>query len=221
MKRAILWALAVGTLVSPAAVGVGIGPIFFGVHAIPSVEAGENGRTWDLSLSMGLGIKFDTSNRIEIHALSDSRLTSFGATVLYHGRLTEQLTAGLGATALWPLGGEGRLLQPLQPLVEAFAHATFEHSIGSAVEGQVALSFPVATFARRSDQWDLIPLAELPSISFAAVLDVAPDGALRGQITFQPVIVDTTQLERPIGRLTDNLLILPSLSGFALYAPAE
>jgi len=35
------------------------------------------------------------------------------------------------------------------------------------------------------------------------------------------VIVDTTQLERPIGRLTDNLLILPSLSGFALYAPAE
>jgi hypothetical protein len=216
MKRTILCIVAVCISASPAAVGVEFGPIFFGVHGIPSVEAGEGGRTWDLSLSIGLGAEFDAMNRLEVHVLTDSHLTSLGATALYHGQLTERLSGGVGATILWPLGEGQRLLRPL---VEAFAHTTFEHQFGSSVGGEVSLSFPMVTLARRPDRWDLIPLAELPSLSFAAVFDVAVDGALRAQVTLQPVIVDTTQLERPIGRLTDNLLVLPSLSGFALYAP--
>jgi hypothetical protein len=216
MKRAMVCVLAACVLAGPAAGGVVFGPIVFGVHGIPSVEAGAGGRTWDLSLSLGLGVEFDPLNWLEVHVLTDSHLTSLGATALYHARLTERLSGGLGTTILWPLG-EGQKL--LQPLVEAFAHATFEHPIGSSTDGEVSLSFPMMTLARRPDKWDLIPLAELPSLSLAAVFDIAASGAVRAQVTLQPVIVDTTQLERPIGRLSDNLLVLPSLSGFALYAP--
>ena len=84
---------------------------------------------------------------------------------------------------------------------------------------RLSVSFPVVTFVRRLDGWDLIPLAELPSLSLAATFDVAVNGAFQAQLTLQPVIADTTLLSRPIGRVTDDLLILPSLSGFALYAP--
>jgi len=207
--------IAVGVLVVPT-LGAELGPIFFGIHMIPAVEAGEAGRTWDVSLSLGVGAEFDGSNRVEIHALTDSHLTSFGATVLYRGRLTERLDAGGGVTVLWPFDEEQRLLRPL---VEAFAHASVEPSIGTVVSGDLSVSFPVVTFVRRLDGWDLIPLAELPSLSLAATFDVAVNGAFQAQLTLQPVIADTTLLSRPIGRVTDDLLILPSLSGFALYAP--
>jgi len=220
MKRRRLFCvgiIAVGVLAVPAA-GAKLGPIYFGIHMIPAVEGGESGRAWDISLSLGMGAEFDGSNRVEIHALTDSHLTSLGATVLYHGRLTERLDAGGGVTVLWPFDEEQRLLRPL---VEAFAHASVEPSLGTAVRGDLSVSFPVMTFVRRSDGWALIPLAELPSLSLGATFDVAVNGAFQAQLTLQPVITDTTLLDRPIGCVTDDLLVLPSLSGYALYAPSS
>ena len=218
MKRRRLLAvliLAVGLPAASAANGAELGPIFFGFHLIPAVEADDAGRAWDLSLSIGLGATFDASNTMEIHLLTDSHLTSLGATALYDGRLTERLDAGVGLTVLWPFDEAQRLLRPL---VEGFAHATFHPSLSATVEGELSLAFPVVTLVQ-VDGWKLLPLAELPSVSVAAMFDIAENGALQAQMTLQPVITDTTQLERPIGRLTDDLLVLPSFSGYALYAP--
>jgi len=215
MKRAILFIVAACILMSSTALAASFGQIYFGIHFIPAVEAGEGMRLWDVSLSLGFGAELNASNRLEFHALTDSHLTSLGATALYYGRLSQSLSGGMGATILWPFDGGQRLLQPL---IEAYAHATVAGPIAQIV-GELALSFPILTVVRRANEWDVIPLAELPSLSLAALFDVAVNGALQAQITLQPVIIDTTQLERPIGRLTDNLLVLPSISGFALYRP--
>jgi len=215
MKRAILFIVLALTLTSTSALATNLGPIFLGVHFIPAVQAGERGRLWDVSLSLGLGVQFDGSNRIEVHALTDSHVTSLGATVLYEGRLGDRLSGGAGVTILWPFEGGQRLLQPL---VEAYAHATLAGPV-AGIRGELGLSFPVVTVVRREESWETIPLAELPSLSLAVEFDIAVNGSFQTRITLQPVILDTTQLKRPIGRLTDNLLILPSISGYALYGP--
>ena len=87
----------------------------------------------------------------------------------------------------------------------------------AGIEGLIGLSFPAVTAVRRETGWEVIPLAELPSLSLGAEFGIAADGAFRTQITLQPVIIDTTLLTRPVGRLTDNLLVLPSVSSYVLY----
>jgi len=219
MTRRLLISAAVlagGLLSGLSASGAEVGPIYFGFHLIPNVEASDGGRAWDLSLSLGLGVESDDSNRVEIHALTDSHLTTLGATVLYEGGLSDRLSVGAGLTVLWPFDTAQRLLRPL---VEGFAHATFRPTVGTPVRGELSLSLPVVSAVQRVDGWDLVPLADLPSLSMAAAFDIAENGALQAQITLQPVIIDTTAFERPIGRVTDDLLIIPSFSRFALYGP--
>lgn len=216
MKRALLFAAVAIVIAGMTTNAVEIGPISLGVHLIPSVEAAEEVRPWDMSLSLGIGLTLDASNRFEFHAMTDSQLTSLGITAIYYGRLTDRLTAGTGITVLWPLG-EGQTL--LKPLVEAFAHATTEYELGPIFRGEFSLSFPLLTAAYRLDEWRFIPLAELPSLSAAGEVDLADDAAFQAQLTLQPVIVDTTLLQRPIGRVSDYLLILPSISGLLRFMP--
>ena len=216
MKRALLFAVVATVIAGMTTNGVEIGPISLGVHLIPSVEATEEVRPWDVSLSIGLGFTLDASNRFELHAMTDSQLTSLGMTAIYYGRLTDRLTAGTGITILWPLG-EGQAL--LKPLLEAFAHATTEYELGPIFRGEFSLSFPLITAAYGLDEWRFIPLAELPSLSAAGEVDLADDTAFQAQLTLQPVIVHTTLLQRPIGRVSDNLLVLPSLSGLLRFMP--
>ena len=216
MKRAFLVAAVATAIVGATVKGAEVGPISIGVHLIPSVEAAEEVRPWDMSLSLGVGITLDGSNRFELHAVTDSQLTSLGMTALYYGRLTDRLTAGTGITILWPLG-EGQTL--LKPLLEAFAHATTEYWLGPIFRGEFGLSFPLLTAAYRLDEWRIIPLAELPSLSAAGEVDLADDAAFQAQLTLQPVIVDTTLLQRPIGRVGDNLLVLPSISALLRFMP--
>jgi hypothetical protein len=216
MKRALLFAAVTIAIAGTITRGVEVGPISIGVHLIPSVDATEGGRPWDVSLSLGLGLTLDTSNRFEFHAVTDSRLTSLGMTGLYHGRLTDRFSAGAGVTILWPLG-EGQTL--LRPLLEAFGHATAEYLLGPIFRGEFSLAFPLITAAYRLDEWRIIPLAELPSLSASGEVDLAEDAAFQAQLTLQPVIVDTTLLQRPIGRVGDTLLVLPSISGLLRFMP--
>ncbi|MGB2983801.1 MAG: hypothetical protein WBC63_08095 [Candidatus Bipolaricaulia bacterium] len=216
MKKRLLFAVIVLALASSAAVGVEFGPISLGFHFIPAVEAGEGNRNWDVSFSFGVGLTLDDANGFEVHALTDSHLTSFGLTALYNGRIADRMTGGVGLTVLWPFDEAQRLLKPL---LEAFAHAEATTPLGPIFRGELAVSFPLLTIAERMEGWAFIPLAELPSLAVAGEFNFADDAVFQGQFTLQPVITDTTQLERPIGRLSDNLLVLPLVSGFMRYMP--
>jgi len=216
MKRAILLAALAIALSSAAVQAVNFGPLTVGFHLIPAVEASDEGRNWDMSLSMGMGLILDEANRFEIHALTDSHLTSLGFTALYFGQVTDRFEAGIGLTILWPLG-EGQVL--LRPLLEAFAHGEAEYGIGPIVRGQIGFSFPLIAVAHRLEGWDVIALADLPSLSLGADMDLVDDTVFRSALTFQPVVTDTTQLERPIGRISENLLILPTVSSYLRFLP--
>ena len=216
MKRAILLATLAIALSSAAAQAVNFGPLTVGFHLIPAVEATDKGRNLDMSLSIGMGLILDESHRFEIHALTDSHLTSLGFTALYFGRAAERFEAGIGLTILWPLG-EGQVL--LRPLLEAFAHGDAEYDIGPVARGQIGFSFPLIAVAHRLEGWNVIALAELPSLSLGVDVDLVEDTVFRSALTFQPVVTDTTLLERPVGRISDNLLILPTVSGYLRFLP--
>jgi len=216
MKRAIFVTVVTIVLAGSAASSVQFGPVFLGAHFIPAVEADEGGRHWDVSLSFGLGLTLDEANAFEVHVLTDSQLTSLGLTVLYQGTISQRISAGAGLTVLWPFDEEQRLMHPL---IEGFGHAVARYQMGPILRGELSLTFPLLTAAHVSDKWEIIPLAELPSLSGAAEFDFAEDAVLQGQLTFQPVITDTTELQRPIGRLSDNLLVLPLASVVVRYMP--
>jgi len=195
---------------------VDFGPLTVGIHLIPAVEASEERRNWDMSLSLGMGLTLDEWNRFEVHALTDSHLTSLGFTALYFGRLSERLTAGAGLTVLWPLGESQKLLKPV---LEAFAHSTGDFGIGPITSGIVGVTFPLVAVAYRADGWDVIALAELPSLSLGADVELETDTFLRSQLTFQPVVIDTTLLERPVGRIGEHLLVIPTVSNYLRFLP--
>lgn len=217
MKRAIPLAALAIVLSSAAIQAVNLGPLTIGVHIIPSVEepVGED-RNWDMSLSIGVGLTLDEANRFELHALTDSHLTSLGFTAQYFGRVSDRMNAGAGLTILWPLG-EGQQL--LRPLLEAFAHGESEYQLGPILRGSIGFAFPLVAAAYRLDAWDVIALADLPSLTLAGDVDLESDTFFRGKLTLQPVVTDTTLLERPMGRISDRLLVLPTVSGYLRFLP--
>jgi len=216
MKRVFLLVVVGVALACVAASAVNFGPLTVGIHVIPAVEAVEGDRLWDISLSLGMGLTLDASNRFEVHALTDSQLTSLGMTALYYGRVTDRLAGGVGLTVLWPLGAEQELLKPI---LEAFAHGAAEYTLGPILRGAVGFSVPLLAVAHKFEGWEVITLAELPSLSLAGEFNLEDDAVVRSQLTLQPVITDTTLLKRPIGRVSESLLILPSISGYVRFLP--
>ena len=217
MKRSLPLVVLAVALACVAVSAVDFGPLTVGIHIIPAVEAGEGeDRLWDVSLSLGVGLTLDASNRFEVHALTDSQLTSLGMTALYYGRVTDRLTSGVGFMILWPLGAEQELLKPI---LEAFAHGTGEYTLGPILRGEIGFSVPLLAAAHRMEGWEVIALAELPSLSLAGEFNFEDDAVVRSQLTLQPVITDTTLLKRPIGRISERLLVLPSISGYVRFFP--
>lgn len=194
----------------------GLGPIALGFHLIPSVEAQDGRRTWDLSMSLGVAVVLDASNSIEFLAIIDSGPTALGTTLTFRNELTDHISLGAGATALWPIT-DGT--QVRTPLFESFARATAHGDAGAGLSVEASASLPFLTVAKRTDRWALFPLAELPSVGLEADVRLNARGTLGLQLTLQPVLLDMTTLVDPIGRVTDDLLILPMFSAFTKYVP--
>ncbi len=216
MKKALLVAVSLLILGGTMAQAVGLGPIALGFHLIPSVEAQDGRRAWDLSLSLGVTIALDAANSVEFTGIMDSGPTALGTTVTYRGELTDHVSLGGGITALWPIADGARLRTPL---FESFAHASAHDDVGAGLSAEASASLPFLTVAKRTDRWAIFHLADLPSIGLAADVRLSENGSLKLQLTLQPVIADTTALIDPFGRVTDDLLILPMLSAFTRYVP--
>ena len=216
MRRVLL--LAAGLIIAGGvmAQSVGLGPVAFGFHLIPSIEKQDGRLAWDLSLSLGIAVTFGSLDSLEFSAITDSGLTALGTTVTYHRDVTDHVGLGAGVTVLWPITGDEKLQTPL---FESFARADLHGDISTGLSGEVSASLPFLTVAKTVERWSIVPLAELPSVGLAGDIYLAPHGSLKLELTLQPVITDTTLLVEPFGRVTDDLLILPMLSAFTRFLP--
>jgi hypothetical protein len=56
-------------------------------------------------------------------------------------------------------------------------------------------------------------------VSTSLALELFRDVEFETHLTLQPVLVDATAFTDPIGRLTDNILVLPTISAYQRYFP--
>lgn len=213
MKTAVYVALACLLLCSSLVSAVQLESLSLGFHVIPSVEPVEGRRVLDLTLSFGGTLRLDSENSIDLMAMVDSGLSSLGTSAQFNHRITDPLEAGFGFTVLWPFSEE---LELQWPILGSYAHASARTYFYPEFWAEAAVSFPLLTLAKL-DGWKLLPLSELPTLHLAADVRLIDQASLQPRLTFQPVITDTTALVNPIGRISDDLLILPMGSIFLRY----
>ena len=211
MKKAVLLAISFSLFAFATTTAVELGSVSLGFHFSPAVEMEGDRRAWDLSLSLGATARLDQSNEIEFLVIMDSSPTSLGTSISYRLSPAEPFVVGAGLTSLWAFDSDWALIGPI---IGSFVHGVARGNVSPSVWGEAGTSLPLVTLARGTDGWEMIPLVELPSLSLSVESAVADQLALRGRVTLQPVIVDTTQFEHPLGRITDDLLILPTFSTF-------
>jgi len=216
MKKAILGATLSVVLWTVFAAAVDSGPASIGFHLSPSVDVVDGRRLWDLSLSLGVSVIVDDSSSVDMLVMVDSQPTSLGLSMRYCHGVTESFAAGFELDMFWAFESEERLVRTL---IGSYAHAVLSGQLLSDVRGEFGTSFPLITFAHQPLGWEILPLAELPSIYLAGEWAIHDTAALQGRLTLQPVIVDTTVFEQPIGRIRDDLLVLPMYSMFLRYTP--
>lgn len=217
MKRALLvTSAALLLLVVPATNAVELESISLGFHLNPALEPEDGQRLWGLSLSLGARATVGASSSVEVLMLVDSAPSSLGTTLVYHRDLANPFTVGVGLNMFWRFATEETLLRTV---ISSFAHATASMNLLTGFVGEAGLSFPLITFARQIQGWEVLPLAELPAVHLATEWRGFPGAGLQGRVTLQPVIVDATTLVDPIGRITDNLVVLPTYSAFLRYLP--
>ena len=214
MKIAGSVALVCLFLCSWAVSAVHLESISLGFHVIPSVEPVEGRRVLDLTLSLGGTLRLDAENSIDLMAITDSGPTSLGTSVQFTHQITDPLKAGFGFTVLWPFSDDLKLQWPI---LGTYAHASGRTYFYPELWAEAAVSFPLLTLANQLDGWKLLPLSELPTLYLAADVRLADTASLQPRLTFQPVITDTTVLERPLGRISDDLLLLTMGSIFLRY----
>ena len=216
MKKGMFAALVFTVLCPLLVSAVQFKSISLGFHLIPSVEPVEGNRLLDLALSIGVAFQLDSESSINLMAMVDSGPSSLGTSAEFIHRVTDPLRVGLGFTVLWPFSEE---LELQWPILGTYAHASGRTYFYSDVWAEAATSLPLLTLANQPDGWKLLPLSELPTLSLAVDIKLANQASLQPRVTFQPVIADTTVLVNPLGRISDDLLILPMGSIFlrALY----
>jgi len=216
MRKALLVASAALLLVAPAANAVELAAISLGFHLTPALEAETGQRAWGLSLSFGVAVTVGASSSVELVAVVDSVPSSLGVTLSYNRYLSSPFTVGAGLNTFWSFQNEETLLRTV---IGGFAHASARTDLFSGFAGEVGVSFPLVTFARRHTRWEILPLAELPALDLAGEWSGFEGSAIEGRVTLQPVIIDTTQFIDPVGRISDELLVLPTYSAFVRFLP--
>ena len=214
MKIAGIVALICLFLCSSGVLAVQIESFSLGFHFIPSVEPVEGRRILDMTLSFGGTLRLDPENTIDLMAMIDSGPSSLGTSAQFNHRITDPLEAGFGVTVLWPFSQELKLQLPI---LGTYACASARTYFYPEFWLEIAASFPLLTLANQLNGWKLLPLSELPTVHLAADVKLADQASLQPRLTFQPVITDTTALDRPLGRISDDLLIIPMGSIFLRY----
>jgi len=216
MKRAFALFLSLVTFSVLGAQAVDLSSISLGLHLSPSIDTQDGQRTWDLSISFGAAAEVTGKDAFEFLAIIDSQPTTLGLTVRYCYNISDPFELGAGLNMFWAFVEEGRFIRTL---IGSFAHANVQGMLLNPILGELGVSLPLLTLAHLRDGWTFLPMTELPSLHFAGDWDFGVGGTWQARVTLQPVIVDALQFTDPIGRISDNLLILPTYSTFLRYVP--
>lgn len=216
MKRATILAVVLVAFGVLGAHGVELSSISLGLHLSPAIDASDGRRTWDLSVSFGVVAEVSAKDFMEVLAIIDSQPTTLGLSIGYHYNITDPVTLGGGLNIFWAFSDDEKFVRTL---IGSFAHGVLRGELMAPIGGEVGTSLPLLTLARLEDGWTLLPMTELPSLHVAAEWAINAGAAWQGRLTLQPVITDVDQFADPIGRITDNLLILPTYSTFLRYTP--
>ena len=211
MKNAAYVALLCILLGSSLVSAVQLDSLSLGFHLIPAVERAEGGRLLDLALSLGATFALDSENSVDLMIMVDSRPSSLGTSAQFNHRVTELLKAGVGFAVLWPFSEELKLQWPI---LGTFAQAVTGTHFYPKLWAEASVSFPLLTLSNQQDGWKLLPLSELPTLYLEADIQLADQASLQPRVTLQPVIADTAVMRDPIGRISDDLLIIPMGSIF-------
>lgn len=215
--RRVLWVLFIALLAtSTNAWALSLGSVSIGIHLTPAIDRIEGRRAWDLSLSVSGIAVLGASDSVECTVVVDSGPTTLGTIAEYRHDVTARFSAGVGMTILWPFSQDEKLLAPI---IESFAHAAIHGTIVGPLSGELGLSFPAVTIANPGDGWKVVPFSSLPALSTSLTVAPISSAEFEAHLTLQPVLVDTATFTDPIGRLTDNLLLLPTVSGYLRYFP--
>ncbi|MDD5264134.1 MAG: hypothetical protein PHU43_04765 [Candidatus Bipolaricaulis sp.] len=215
--RRVLWVSFIVLLATRYTTGaLGLGSVSIGIHLTPAIDRVEGRRAWDLSLSLSGVAVLGTSDSVECTVVVDSGPTTLGTIAEYRHDATSRFSAGVGVAILWPFSQDERLLAPI---IESFAHAAVHGVIVDPLSGELSFSFPAVTIANPGDGWKLVPFSGLPALSASVIVAPISSAGFEAHLTLQPVLVDTTVFTDPIGRLTDDLLLLPTVSGYLHYFP--
>jgi len=216
MKRATILAVLVILLGVFGAFGVELDSISLGLHLSPGIDVEEGRRVWDLSISIGARAAVTDRDSLEVLAIIDSQPTTLGLSVRYCYNITDPVALGGGLNIFWAFADDEKFVRTL---IGSFAHGVLRGELFSPIWGEVGTSLPLLTLAHLEDGWTFLPMTELPSLHVAAEWLINANAAWQGRLTLQPVITDVQQFVAPIGRLTDNLLLLPMYSTFLRYMP--
>jgi len=211
VKNAAYVALLCILLGSSLVSAVQLDSLSLGFHLIPAVERAEGGRLLDLALSLGATFALDSENSVDLMIMVDSRPSSLGTSAQFNHRVTELLKAGVGFAVLWPFSEELKLQWPI---LGTFAQAVTGTQFYPKLWAEASVSFPLLTLSNQQDGWKLLPLSELPTLYLEADIQLADQASLQPRVTLQPVIADTAVMRDPIGRISDDLLIIPMGSIF-------
>ena len=216
MNKVALLVVLLSFFLSASAAAVEVGSVLLGFHYNPAVEMQGGRRLWDLSMSLGVTVNVDPANEFEFLVIMDSSPTSLGTSLSYGRDANESLVVGGGLNMLWAFDNDWTLIGPI---IGSFAHVIALGNPSPSLRSEAGISFPLLTLSRSIDDgWEILPLVELPSLSLCIESDIIEQLAFRGRLTLQPVIVDTTRLRQPLGRINDTLLVVPTFSTF-LRAP--
>ena len=216
MKRAIVLVVSLIVYGALGAHAVDLGPISLGLHLSPAIDVEDGQRGWDLSVSLGVVAEVTARDSMEILAIVDSKPTTLGLSVRYCYDITEPVALGGGLNILWAFSDDETFVRTL---IGSFAHGVVRGELLPQIWGELGGSLPLLTLAHVTSTWTLLPMTELPSLHVAGEWMLNQDAAWQGRITLQPVITDALQFEDPIGRIGDNLLIIPMYSTFLRYIP--
>lgn len=216
MKRVLWVTLAALLATSGLTAAFGLDSVSLGIHLTPSIERILERRSWDLSLSISGIVALNATNSVECTVVVDSTPTTLGTIAEYRCDATAHFSVGAGVAVLWPFARD----QSLQaPILESFARARVHGALLPSLRGDLGISLPVVTIAHSGTAWRIMPLASLPALAAGLTLVPTSSAELEARLTLQPVIVDTTAFDDPIGRLTDDLLVLPTGSIYLRYFP--
>lgn len=202
-------------LASFGAVGLDLEMIKFSIALAPPLDQGAQSPSWSVAFAFGAGWRVAEGSLLEVSLASDAELRTPSATVLFRQALEEPFRLGVGTAVHWFPGREN-----YGPVVAVLMSAGVETPGGSAVTAGAETYFSPLTFSLDSGGWSASLVAGLiPAFSVYGEIEAADHARAGARLTLQPLMLDTTQFARPVGRITDHLLLVPTFSGNLQYLP--